>query len=220
MGNCCIVTQWSIKMNVKVSLTKRNIYLHLIFLNIEMSSVVEIRYEGRQTHWHDDVIKWKHFPRYWPFVRGIHRSPVNSPQKASGVELWFFSLICAWIVNRALELCKQWWGMRFETPSRSLWRHCGAISQNQQDDWLPLTWLEPRHQQTWYWSRWDWSIRGSHGNAVSVQSSLEHVMPSVCWKNENVSMDRQRIGVSPPITYGESSLAIRHPCINVSRIYC
>ena len=24
---------------------------------------------------HDDVIKWKHFPRYSPFVRGIHRSP-------------------------------------------------------------------------------------------------------------------------------------------------
>ena len=23
--------------------------------------------------WHDDVIKWKHFPRYWPFVWGIHR---------------------------------------------------------------------------------------------------------------------------------------------------
>ena len=21
---------------------------------------------------HDDVIKWKHFPRNWPFVRGIH----------------------------------------------------------------------------------------------------------------------------------------------------
>ena len=26
---------------------------------------------------HDDVIKWKHFPRYWSFVRRIHRSPVN-----------------------------------------------------------------------------------------------------------------------------------------------
>ena len=26
------------------------------------------------TIYHDDVIKWKHFPRYWPFVRGIHRS--------------------------------------------------------------------------------------------------------------------------------------------------
>ena len=21
---------------------------------------------------HDDVMKWNHFPRYWPFVRGIH----------------------------------------------------------------------------------------------------------------------------------------------------
>ena len=30
---------------------------------------------------HDDVIKWQHFPRYWPFVRGIHRPPVNSPHK-------------------------------------------------------------------------------------------------------------------------------------------
>ena len=29
----------------------------------------------------DDVIKWKHFPRYWPLARGIHRSPVNSPRK-------------------------------------------------------------------------------------------------------------------------------------------
>ena len=30
---------------------------------------------------YDDVIKWKHSPRYWLFVRGIHRSPVNSPHK-------------------------------------------------------------------------------------------------------------------------------------------
>ena len=31
--------------------------------------------------YHDDVFKWKHFPRYWPFVRGIHRPPVNPPHK-------------------------------------------------------------------------------------------------------------------------------------------
>ena len=30
---------------------------------------------------HDDVIKCKHFLRYWPFVWGIHRSLVNSPHK-------------------------------------------------------------------------------------------------------------------------------------------
>ena len=30
---------------------------------------------------HDDVIKGKHFPRYWPFVWGIHRSPMSPPDK-------------------------------------------------------------------------------------------------------------------------------------------
>ena len=47
---------------------------------------------------HDDVFKWKHFPRYWPFVRGIHRSPVNSPHNGQW-RVWalMFSLICTWI---------------------------------------------------------------------------------------------------------------------------
>ena len=53
---------------------------------------------------HDDVIKWKHFPRYWPFVRGIHRSPVNSPHKGQWRGALMFSLICAringWVNNR------------------------------------------------------------------------------------------------------------------------
>ena len=46
---------------------------------------------------HDDVIKWKHFPRYWPFVRVIHRSPVNYPHKGQWRGALMFSLICAWI---------------------------------------------------------------------------------------------------------------------------
>ena len=37
------------------------------------------------------------FPRYWPFVRGIHRSPVNSPHKGQWHGALIFSLICAWI---------------------------------------------------------------------------------------------------------------------------
>ena len=44
---------------------------------------------------HDDVIKWKHFPRYWPFVRGIHRSPVNSAHKGQWRGALMFTLICA-----------------------------------------------------------------------------------------------------------------------------
>ena len=37
------------------------------------------------------------FPRYWPFVRGIHRSPVNSPDKGQWRGAMMFSLVCAWI---------------------------------------------------------------------------------------------------------------------------
>ena len=59
---------------------------------------------------HDDVIKWKHFPRYRPFVRGIHRSPVNSPHKGQWRGALMFSLICGWInrwVNsRGLRRCR------------------------------------------------------------------------------------------------------------------
>ena len=46
---------------------------------------------------HYDVIKWKHFPRNWPIVRGIHRSPVNSPHKGQWRGALMFSLIGAWI---------------------------------------------------------------------------------------------------------------------------
>ena len=71
---------------------------------------------------HDDVIKWKHFPRYWPFVRGIHRCPVNSPHKGQWRGALMLSVICA--LNKRLS--KQSWGWRCETPSRSLWRRCNG----------------------------------------------------------------------------------------------
>ena len=57
------------------------------------------------------------FPRYWPFVRGIHRSPVNSPHKGQWRGALIFSLICVWIngwVNN-----REAGGLR-----RPLWRHC------------------------------------------------------------------------------------------------
>ena len=73
---------------------------------------------------HDDVIKWKHFPCYWPFVRGIHRSPVNSPHKGQwrGALIFFFDLR----LNKRLR--KQSWGWWFKTLSRPLWRHCNTQS--------------------------------------------------------------------------------------------
>ena len=45
---------------------------------------------------HNDVVKWKHFPRYWPFVRWIHWSPGNSSHKGQWRGALMFSLFCAW----------------------------------------------------------------------------------------------------------------------------
>ena len=45
---------------------------------------------NQQTKHHDDVNKWKHFPRYWPFVRGI-------PHKGQWRGALMFCLICVWI---------------------------------------------------------------------------------------------------------------------------
>ena len=54
---------------------------------------------------HDDVIKWKPFPCYWPFVRVIHRSqwiPVQRPVTRS------FNVFFDLRLNKRLS--KQWWG--------------------------------------------------------------------------------------------------------------
>ena len=89
-----------------------------------------------EVEFHDDVIKWKHFPRYWPFVRGIHRWPVTSPHKGQWRGALIFSLICA--------LSKQWWGGWFETPLRPLWRQCNVDGWRQ----LCLARLHPRSVET------------------------------------------------------------------------
>ena len=68
---------------------------------------------------------WRHqmetFPCYWPFVSGIHRSPGNSPAKPV---VWIFDVSVDLCLN--IRLGKQWSRRWFETPSRSLWRHCNV----------------------------------------------------------------------------------------------
>ena len=79
---------------------------------------------GRISQLHDDVIKWKHFPRYWPFVRGNHHSPVDSPHKGQWRGALMFYLICAW-GNR--------WAINRDAGDLRhhclLWRHCNALSR-------------------------------------------------------------------------------------------
>ena len=65
--------------------------------NQRQSPLIVMEDSGGTALRHDDVIKWKYFPCYWPFVRGIHRSPVNSPHKGQWRGALVFSLICVWI---------------------------------------------------------------------------------------------------------------------------
>ena len=92
---------------------------------------------GAETH--DDVIKWKHFPRYWSFVRGIHRSTV------------MFSLICT-LNKRLSKQSSGWW---FEMPLCPLWRHRNVeyFRRARSIPWLLMPWLLelPCHQQQQYW---------------------------------------------------------------------
>ena len=82
-------------------LSKLVFYCHLVIIfmyhqcnNSGPSRTVILNFDGSGSC-HDDVIKWKHLPRYWPFVRGIHRSPVNSSHKGQFRRALMFSFICA-----------------------------------------------------------------------------------------------------------------------------
>ena len=57
---------------------------------------------------------WKHVPHYWHFVRGIHRSPVDSPRKAPVMQIFddFFVLSLNKLWNKQSNF--RW----FETQTR------------------------------------------------------------------------------------------------------
>ena len=72
---------------------------------------------------HDDVIKWRHFPQYWPFARGIHRSPMNSLHKGQ----WHGALMFFFYLRLYIRLSEQSWDWWFETPLHPLWCHCNEM---------------------------------------------------------------------------------------------
>ena len=65
----------------------------LLVLLVVVEALRRRRHLHEKIHEHDGVFKWKHFPRYWPFVPGIPRSPVNSPHKGQWRGALMFSLI-------------------------------------------------------------------------------------------------------------------------------
>ena len=97
---------------------------------------------------HDDAIKWKHFPRHWSFVRGIHWSSLNSPNWRRAL-IFFFDLC----LNKRLS--KQSWGWWFETPSCSSWRHYNVYATCQWETTLEcnvvFNWLSRTQNPSLIW---------------------------------------------------------------------
>ena len=83
---------------------------------------------------HDDVIKWKHFPRHWPFVRGLNWSPVNSPHKGQWRRALMFTLICVWINgwvnNREAGDLRRYRAHYDVTVMNTYLRHLASMSQS------------------------------------------------------------------------------------------
>ena len=99
--------------NVSVWMTKNYFCIH-------KSRSISIFLSAITPNYHDDVIRWNHFPCYGPFVRVMHRSPVDSPHKGQWRRALMFSLICAWTNGWAND-----W---FDTPSRHrnvVWNNTG-----------------------------------------------------------------------------------------------
>ena len=102
--------------------TVRHLIMGQIITTQNLVAIKVVRHAGQRDSncsFHDDVIKWKHVRFCWSFVRGIHRSPVNSPQKGQWRRALIFSLICA--LNKRLS--KQSWGWWFVMKKLTIsWR--------------------------------------------------------------------------------------------------
>ena len=99
----------------------------------EVSIEFELRAKNRK--WNGPQVSlwcntwWRHqmeiFPCYWPFVQGIHQSPVNSLHKGQ----WHVSFDVFFDLCLNKRLSKQSWGWWFEMASCLLWRHCNEIQR-------------------------------------------------------------------------------------------
>ena len=87
-----------------------------------------------------NVIKWRYFPRYWPVVLGIHRSPVNSPHKGQ----WRGTLVCVFFDLRLNKRLSK--------------RDTGELRRHSAHYDALYNW--PACQLALYWqTRYDWSSR-------------------------------------------------------------
>ena len=110
LTHCCLLTPYGnidlgvgikplpeLILTIMFSVIMKGVLWHSPESNFTSAHELNPWYAFRDYTFHDDVIKWKHFQCYWPFVQGIHRSPVNSLRKGQWRGALMFSLICVWI---------------------------------------------------------------------------------------------------------------------------
>ena len=142
------------------------------------------------------LTKWKHFSRYWPFVRGIHRSPVNSPHKGQWRGALMFSLICVWIngwVNNRdagdLRCYRPLWRHRNVYDSSQCSRTWGSVWQYQllEIEWgvnVSINWdtigsgddMAPVRYQASIWTIADW-FNLTERVSMQFDSNVENTTP-------------------------------------------
>ena len=142
-----------------------NCYLTLIYLQISF----------RTTRWQRDAW-WRHqmetFSRYWPFVREIHRSPVNSPQKSQWRGALMFTLICVWI--------NSWVNNREAGDLRSHRVHYDVIVM----DLLPAGQCVPEELDLWRLRNNNRRRTAANQTKLSRKSNFLWVLCDIltCWK--------------------------------------
>ena len=122
------------------------------------------------TSLHDDVIKLKHFPRY--FVRGIHRPPVNSPHKGQWRGAFKFFFICTWING---------WVYNGEAGDLRRYRaHYDVIVMGSSNVCV----LVPNVRHDITWPTVDlWSIGPRGTDIIAILIKVQHFsLNKMCWK--------------------------------------
>ena len=73
---------------------------------------------------HDMIMTWQWFPHYWPYVRGIHGSLLDSADKGPVTVTLIFPLLLAWIscwTNRRVVSAFRWHDAHVISPWCTIW---------------------------------------------------------------------------------------------------
>ena len=140
----------------------RTWWINLILIPIFASLALKYSHDCvRPRKEHDDVIKWKHCPRYCSVVRGIHRSPVESPHK------------CQCLNKRLSKQSRHWW---FETSSSSLWHHYNDLESYSPNERLPKANMTQQYASACIWGKYSTGQQSE----VLVCKTIKSLIKRIC----------------------------------------